>query len=30
LTSWEVVHRATAFIAEEMGVALRRSPSPPT
>jgi len=25
LTSWEVVHRATAFIAEEMGVALRRS-----
>ena len=25
MVSWEVVHRATAFIAEEMGVALRRS-----
>ena len=25
MTSWEVVHRATVFIAEEMGVALRRS-----
>ena len=25
MTSWEVVHSATVFIAEEMGVALRRS-----
>lgn len=25
MVSWEVVHRATVFIAEEMGVALRRS-----
>jgi N-methylhydantoinase B/acetone carboxylase, alpha subunit len=23
MVSWEVIHRATAFIAEEMGVALR-------